>query len=219
MSVSTENFIKAIYLQNQREGTDVKPGTLAKMLRITNAASTDMARSLAAKNLIVYTKYKPLSLTPEGQLLAMNVLRKHRLWETFLHQTLQLSLHEIHREAEMLEHFTSDFLSEKIDCFLGYPATDPHGDPIPTADGQARNDAQSIALSTADAGKIYTIVRLFSSDADFFDFCAANHIALNSEIKLERHFEHQKMSEISIKGQHLVLNETFTKVIYVQTKS
>lgn len=218
MSASTENFIKAIYLQNQREGNDVRPGTLAKMLNITNAALTDMGRNLASKNLIVYTKYKPLSLTPSGQLLAMNVLRKHRLWETFLHQTLQLSLLEIHQQAEMLEHFTSDFLAEKIDLFLGYPTTDPHGDPIPTADGQARNDDTSITLSNAEVGKEYTIVRLFSSDPDFFDFCAANHIALNSRIKLEQHFEHQKMSEISINGQHIVLNDTFTKVIYVQTK-
>lgn len=99
------------------------------MLNITNAALTDMARNLASKNLIVYTKYKPLSLTLSGQLLAMNVLRKHRLWETFLHQTLQLSLLEIHQQAEMLDHFTSDFLSEKIYLFLGYPTTDPHGDP------------------------------------------------------------------------------------------
>lgn len=174
MSASTENFIKAIYLQNQREGNDVRPGTLAKMLNITNAALTDMARNLASKNLIVYTKYKPLSLTPSGQLLAMNVLRKHRLWETFLHQTLQLSLLEIHQQAEMLEHFTSDFLAEKIDLFLGYPTTDPHGDPIPTADGQARNDDTSITLSNAEVGKEYTIVRLFSSDPDFFDFCAAD---------------------------------------------
>ena len=108
MSISIENFVKAIYLQEQRMGEDTRPGTLAKLLNISNAATTDMARSLAQKNLVNYTKYQKLTLTPEGEKLALSILRKHRLWEAFLSQTLNLSLNEIHKEAELLEHATSD---------------------------------------------------------------------------------------------------------------
>lgn len=135
MSISVENFVKTIYLQEQRLGEDTRTGTLAKLLNITNAATTYMAKNLAQKQLVNYTKYQKLSLTSEGKSLALKVLRKHRLWETFLHQTLQLSLLEIHDEAERLEHLTSDFLADKIDCYLNFPVVDPHGDPIPSSDG------------------------------------------------------------------------------------
>ena len=147
MSISIENFVKAIYLQEQRMGEDTRPGTLSKLLNITNAATTDMARNLSEKKLVNYTKYQKLSLTPEGKKLALNVLRKHRLWEAFLHKTLDLSLHEIHLEAEKLEHLTSDFLADRIDKYLNYPASDPHGDPIPCSEGIETPKSDAIVLS------------------------------------------------------------------------
>ena len=217
MSISIENFVKTIYLQEQRMGEDTRPGTLSKLLNITNAATTDMARSLAQKNLVNYTKYQKLSLTPEGRKLALNILRKHRLWEAFLSKTLNLSLHEIHEEAERLEHLTSDFLADKIDEYLNFPASDPHGDPIPCSDGKETPASDAIVLSVAEMGKAYTIVRLFSSNPDFFDFCAANQIEIGTELKVENNFEEMKMIEVSIGGKRLLLNEEFTNIIYVET--
>ncbi len=217
MSISIENFVKTIYLQEQRMGEDTRPGTLAKLLNITNAATTDMARSLAQKNLVNYTKYQKLSLTPEGRKLALNILRKHRLWEAFLSKTLNLSLHEIHEEAERLEHLTSDFLADKIDEYLNFPASDPHGDPIPCSDGKETPKSDAIVLSAAKMGTAYTIVRLFSSNPAFFDFCAANHIEIGTELKVENNFEEMKMIEVSIGGKRLLLNEEFTNIIYVET--
>src|SRR3989304_9227700 len=99
MSVSTENFVKIIYLFEQNQGFDTKPGSIAKGLGITNAAATDMSRKLAGKKLIYYEKYHQLKLTAEGKKMALKVIRRHRLWETFLYTTLNLTLHEIHREA------------------------------------------------------------------------------------------------------------------------
>ena len=216
MSISIENFVKTIYLQEQHKGKDTRPGTLAKLLNISNAATTDMARSLAQKELVNYEKYQKLSLTPEGKKLALNILRKHRLWETFLHKTLNLSLHEIHCEAESLEHLTSDFLADKIDSYLGFPASDPHGDPIPCSDGEIKPESDAIMLSNAELSKDYVIVRLFSSDPDFFDFCVANKLTLGATVKVEKSFDEMKMKEVTIEGSKLLLNEEFTNIIYVK---
>ncbi|NLA62108.1 MAG: metal-dependent transcriptional regulator [Bacteroidales bacterium] len=218
MSISIENFVKAIYLQDQRMGEDTRPGTLAKLLNISNAATTDMARSLAQKNLVNYTKYQKLTLTSEGEKLALSILRKHRLWEAFLSQTLNLSLNEIHKEAELLEHATSDFLSDKIDEYLNYPAADPHGDPIPCSSGKETPMTSAIVLSEAEIDKEYSIVRLFSSNPDFFDFCTSNNIAIGTTVRVEKNFEEMKMMEVSIGEKQLLLNEEFTNIIYVETK-
>lgn len=218
MSISIENFVKTIYLQEQRMGGDTRPGTLAKLLNITNAATTDMARSLDQKKLVNYTKYQQLSLTAEGRKLALNILRKHRLWEAFLHKTLDLSLHEIHEEAERLEHLTSDFLADKIEKYLDYPASDPHGDPIPCSDGNVEPKNDAIVLSETKINNDYIIVRLFSSNPNFFDFCASNNIAIGTSIHVTKHFDEMKMTEIDINGKQLLLNENFTNIIYVETK-
>lgn len=218
MSISIENFVKAIYLQEQRQGEDTRPGTLAKVLDISNAATTDMARSLAQKNLVNYTKYQKLSLTPQGKELALSILRKHRLWEAFLSKTLNLTLHEIHEEAERLEHATSNFLADKIDEYLNYPAADPHGDPIPCSSGKEQLNKNAIVLSEAEVGKVYNIVRLFSSNRHFFDFCAANNITIGTTVRIEKSFEEMKMIEVSIDEKQLLLNEEFTNIIYVETK-
>lgn len=99
MTVSTENFVKTIYKQSKLSNVDARLSTIAGLLNISNAAATDMARKLNIKKLVNYTKYKPLTLTDKGLNLALNILRKHRLWESFLYKTLNLSLHEIHREG------------------------------------------------------------------------------------------------------------------------
>jgi len=220
MTVSIENFIKAIYKQSKLYAADTRLSTIAGLLNITNAAATDMARKLAKKNLVNYTKYKPLSLTENGLSMALNVIRKHRLWESFLHKTLELSLHEIHREAEKLEHQTSDFLAEKIETYLGCPSIDPHGDPIPKINGMIESDNAQILLSEAEEGNGYVISRLFSSEKDFFDFCSSNHIAIGSDIWVEKQYRSTGMTEVKINQNKILLNEDFANVIYVnQTKS
>ena len=136
MSVAIENFVKAIYKNDMQDNNDTKPGNIAKKLGISNAAATDMAKKLATKDLLHYEKYQALQLTEKGTKMALNVVRKHRLWEALLFKMFDMSLHEIHREAELLEHETSDFLANKISEYLGNPKFDPHGDPIPNADGE-----------------------------------------------------------------------------------
>ena len=215
MSIAIENFVKAIYKNDKHDIKDTKPGNIAKKLGISNAAATDMAKKLAEKDLLNYEKYKALQLTEKGTKMALNIVRKHRLWEAFLFKMFDMSLHEIHKEAELLEHQTSDLLAQKISEHLGHPKFDPHGDPIPNVRGEITTEDTSITLANADEGKTYIIVRLMSDDKEFFDFCSQNKITYRNTLKVKKQFAKTKMTQISIDGNTLVLNEDFTKIIYV----
>lgn len=218
MSIAKENFLKVIYNLNQSPEKKAKPGVVAEILGISNAAATDMARNLSAKGLVHYQKYKQLFLTKEGEAMALSLIRKHRLWETFLHEVLGLSFHEIHREAEMLEHQTSDFLAEKVSAYLGNPTIDPHGDPIPSAEGVVTSDSAVIPLSQAEEG-LYTIVRMTGSEEDFFEFCKANGLLLQSDLVLEKKYPAQKSIAIKINNQKMLLNDIIGNEIYVKPKN
>jgi len=215
MSVAVENFIKTIYKNNLNSVNDTKPGSIAKHLEISSAAATDMAKKLAEKDLLNYQKYKPLKLTTKGEKIALNVIRKHRLWEAFLFKTFDMSLHDIHREAELLEHETSDFLADKISTYLGHPKFDPHGDPIPNSNGEITTTDVSISLEKALENKTYTIARLMSDDKDFFEFCALNGLKYGNTIQVIKQFANTNMTQLKINDNTILLNQDFTKIIYV----
>ena len=174
-----------------------------------------MAKKLAEKDLLNYEKYKPLKLTSKGEKTALNVIRKHRLWEAFLFKTFDMSLHDIHREAELLEHETSNFLAEKISEYLGHPKFDPHGDPIPNSNGEITTTDISISLEKSLENKTYTIARLMSDDKDFFDFCAQNGLKYGNTLEVVKQFSNTKMTQIKINNNTILLNQDFTKIIYV----
>ena len=215
MSIAIENFVKAIYNNNSHDARDTKPGNIAKKLGISNAAATDMAKKLAVKNLLDYEKYQELKLTDKGKKMALNIVRKHRLWEAFLFKIFDMSLHDIHKEAELLEHQTSDLLADKISAYLGHPKFDPHGDPIPNANGEITTTDTSISLSNAQEEKTYIISRLMSDDKEFFEFCAHHKLKYGHEIKVSKQFKKNKMTELSIDNNTILLNEDFSTLIYV----
>lgn len=215
MSIAVENFVKAIYKNGKRDHNDTKPGNIAKELGISNAAATDMAKKLASKDLLHYEKYQKLKLTEKGTKMALNVVRKHRLWEALLFKLFDLSLHDIHREAELLEHQTSDLLADKISEYLGNPKFDPHGDPIPNADGEITTIDTSVALSIAEEGKTFTISRLMSDDKEFFEFCAQHGIKYGNTILVSKQFSTNKMTQILVNNNTILLNQDFTTLIYV----
>ena len=215
MSVAIENFIKAIYKNGKRDNNNTKPGNIAKELGISNAAAPDMAKKLAKKDLLNYEKYQELKLTDQGTKMALNVVRKHRLWEALLFKLFDLSLHDIHREAELLEHQTSDLLANKISEYLGNPKFDPHGDPIPNADGEITTVDTSIPLSNTQEGKNYTISRLMSDDKEFFEFCAQNGLKYGNTVLVSKQLSKNKMTQILINNNTILLNEDFTSIIYV----
>lgn len=215
MSVAIENFVKAIYKNDKNDINDTKPGNIAKKLGISNAAATDMAKKLASRDLLHYEKYQALQLTEKGTEMALKIVRKHRLWEALLFKLFDMSLHEIHREAEFLEHQTSDFLADKISAYLGNPKFDPHGDPIPNANGDITTIVNSISLANTEPGETYTISRLMSDDKEFFDFCALHGLVYGNRVSITNQFKHNKMTQISINDNTILLNRDFTSIIYV----
>ncbi len=135
-SLTVENYVKAIYqLAQAAEDGAVATGQISAALGVLPGTVTSMLKTLDESNLATYTPYEGVRLTPPGRALALRVLRRHRLIEQFLSQTLNLSWDEVHEEAEHMEHAVSDALVDRIDAYLGHPSTDPHGDPIPQADG------------------------------------------------------------------------------------
>ncbi len=136
LSLTEENYIKAIYsIQHSNGMGEVSVNEIAEKMQTRPATVTDMLRKLSEKALIHYEKYKKVQLTASGTKTALSILRKHRLWETFLYQRLNFSWDEVHEVAEQLEHIHSAKLIERLDEFLGFPEYDPHGDPIPKPNG------------------------------------------------------------------------------------
>jgi len=215
MSIAIENFVKAIYKNNTHDAKDTKPGNIAKKLGVSSAAATDMAKKLATKDLLHYQKYQELQLTDKGRKMALNIVRKHRLWEAFLFKMFDMSLHDIHKEAELLEHQTSDLLADKISAYLGHPKFDPHGDPIPNANGEITTLDTSIPLSQAEEGKTYVISRLTSDDKEFFEFCAHHKLKYDHNVTVSKQFIKNKMTELLIGKNTLLLNQDFTTLIYI----
>lgn len=215
-SAATENFIKTVYMLEQGIPSDTRLGTVARELGITNAAATDMARKLAKKKFVDYEKYKALKLTSDGRKMALGIIRRHRLWETFLHRVLGMDMHEIHKEAEVLEHVTSDFLAEEINSFLGEPTIDPHGDPIPDAQGKLYHNEDNQPLCHVMADRGYEIVRLTGSEREYFEFCKANGLNIGSGLNVINQYQANKMTEIEVEGTKILLNRQLSGTIHVR---
>jgi len=168
MPTSTvEDYLKQILLGEERApGVRVSTGALASALEVTPGSVTTMVKALADGGLVEHEPYGGVTLTRAGRQLAMHVLRRHRLIELFLVRVLKLDWSEVHAEAERLEHALSDRVVEKLDELLGFPETDPHGDPIPTADGLVGR-AHLPALDSLGAGRRARIVRVADQEPEF----------------------------------------------------
>jgi DtxR family transcriptional regulator, Mn-dependent transcriptional regulator len=182
-TLTVENYLKATLQMTQRTGIDwVTTGQLASALSVAPGTVTSMMKTLAEAGHAEYRPYEGVCLTPAGRSVAMRMLRRHRLIELFLVKTLSLSWDQVHEEAENMEHAVSDALIDRIDAFLGHPAADPHGDPIPSADGELREEAaQAVPLSTVVAGTRVRIVRVVEQGAEFLRFLSESGVTLKSE--------------------------------------
>src|SRR5262245_38579358 len=166
-SLTVENYVKAIYqLSHQSDDGAVATGQIATALGVLPGTVTSMLKTLDESNLATYTPYEGVRLTPSGRALALRVLRRHRLIEQFLSETLNLTWDEVHEEAEHMEHAVSDALIDRIDAYLGHPPTDPHGDPIPTAEGTMAAAADR-PLAECAAGDRFEIARVIDQSPDF----------------------------------------------------
>jgi DtxR family Mn-dependent transcriptional regulator len=169
-SVKVEDYLKAIYhICSASPSGSASNGELAERLQVTPGTVTGMVQRLAESGLVRYQSHRGAGLTESGQKLALNVLRRHRLIELFLWKTLGFTWDEIHAEAENLEHAVSDCLIDRIDQHLGYPARDPHGDPIPDPDGSLRSSPGE-PLANCKPGTTFVLERVLDQTPEFLRY-------------------------------------------------
>lgn len=205
-SVSVENFLKTLYTLKHDEKKKLSATNLSERLSISTPAITDMAKKLAKKGYVVYAPYKAMALTDEGERIAIRVLRRHRLWELFLHKVLNLDLKEVHQEAELLEHQTSDKLTKCIDDYLGCPDFDPHGDPIPKDDGTVKGHENAIRLNELNEGDECTILRLIYGSGDLNDFFSHYEIEPNQVLKIIKLFKLDESIEVEKEDKRFAIS-------------
>jgi DtxR family Mn-dependent transcriptional regulator len=207
LSFTEENYLKAIYSIQQQNGIgEVSVNEIAERMSTRPATVTDMLRKLSEKQLIHYEKYKKVQLSPTGKQEALGILRKHRLWETFLHKKLNFSWDEVHEVAEQLEHIHSQKLVDKLDEFLGYPEFDPHGDPIPKPNGDMPATS-AVPLSDADLGGQYKIVAVRDTSTAFLTQLKRYNLEIGTLLTVMEKMPYDNSVVIETQGNNYQLSE------------
>lgn len=214
-SFTEENYIKTIYKLLANGMQEVNTNAIAEAMDTKAASVTDMLRKLSAKNLVHYVKYRGVSLTTEGERVALRVVRKHRLWEAFLVEKLKFNWDEVHKVAEELEHVGSPLLTQRLDEFLGYPRFDPHGDPIPTETGEIKQIKQRL-LAEMDINENGVVVGVNDSQPLFLQYLDNVGISLGSRIKVIDRIAYDNSLEITLEDKrNMLLSSEVTKNIFV----
>ncbi|GGG87276.1 iron-dependent repressor [Parapedobacter pyrenivorans] len=215
LSDTEENYLKALLRITGEQGGVGEAGTnqLAGKLNVRPATATDMLKKLKEKQLVNYEKYGKISLTDNGRNLAIAIIRKHRLWETFLFAKLGFSWDEVHDIAEQLEHIKSEKLVERLDRFLGFPQFDPHGDVIPTADGDYINQTR-LTLAEAIAGNQYTIIAVKDNSPAFLQYVSQIGIGIHSKVTLLQQYEFDHSIALEIDGTRINISDKVAQNIY-----
>jgi DtxR family Mn-dependent transcriptional regulator len=217
-TVSKENYLKVIYNHIYSLGENASTVKLAQELSVSNAAISDMAKKLSQEGLISYKKYKGMELTDEGEKIALNVIRRHRLWELFLIKVLDLPWSQVHDQAEKLEHHTSDFLIDKIDEYLEYPEFDPHGHPIPRKNGSFPKSPKLMILADAEVGNEYEIIQVDDRDNKLIDYLSKVGLVLNTKLEVISKLEFDKSLTIKFGSQILSISQKISESIFVKSK-
>lgn len=183
-SSTVEDYVKAVYLlQQDSPAGEASVAGIAAMLGVTKGSVTSMVRKLKDAQLVHAERYGGITVTRKGKALALDMVRRHRLIEVFLVETLGLDWSEVHAEAERLEHAISTKVLDRLDAFLDRPDTDPHGDPIPDASGKLIADA-STPLRELHKGTRGRVVRISDQDADFLEFAAAHGLKPGAHVRV-----------------------------------
>ncbi len=181
MTLSEEDYIKAIYHLGKGDSITVSTNAIAEKMSTKPSSVTDMVQKLSEKGLVNYRKYKGVSLTEIGKKTALTLVRKHRLWEVFLVEKLDFSWDEVHEVAEQLEHIKSEKLIDALDKHLDHPEVDPHGDPIPSKKGEFKKSIKKL-LNEVPIGTTGVCVGVKDSSPPFLKFLDKNRIALGDTI-------------------------------------
>jgi len=217
-SQSEENYLKAIFLLAKGTNKIVNTNQLAKKLQTKASSITDMVKKLSDKDLVDYQKYKGASLTKGGEKIALSILRKHRLWETFLVEKLNFSWDRVHEIAEQLEHIQSDELVDNLDAFLDFPKTDPHGDPIPDKEGNILHRERQV-LSTLPIGSKVVLVGLKNSSDDFLRYLDNRNLSLGDMMEIMDVEAYDQSLQIKKNENIFILSESAANNLLVKNQA
>lgn len=215
ITLTEENYIKAIYhLAGNGENT-VNTNAIAEAMQTKASSVTDMIKKLSAKNYTDYKKYQGVTLTAQGKRVAVNIIRKHRLWEVFLVEKLNFSWDEVHEVAEHLEHIKSEKLVNQLDAFLEYPTQDPHGDPIPDKEGKFQH-IEKVVLAKTEVGCSYKCVGVDDTSSTFLKYLDSNHIGLGTIITVKHKEPYDHSIKIVLEDSEIVVSQSVAKNLYVK---
>ncbi|MFW5784503.1 MAG: metal-dependent transcriptional regulator [Spirochaetota bacterium] len=216
MSITTENYLKTIFAASESADAElVSLGELAQSLNVTPGTVTTMMKSLADAGLVVYRPRAGVMLTGEGKDVALGVVRRHRLLELFLVEVLGLDWSQVHEEAEELEHAISDRLLERIDEILGHPSVDPHGDPIPTAEGSLP-DPVGRPLSEVHEPDGYCVARVDHDQASFLDYLKETGLVPGAQIDVRDRSDAAGTLVVEVGGRTVTLSLQVARKIHVK---
>ena len=199
ISQTEENYLKAIFLLSQHEGSRILNYSIAQQLSINPATVTEMLKRLAEKKWIDYTRTDGASLTTAGRYLALQVIRKHRLWETFLVQKMNFTWDEVHEVAEQLEHIQSQKLLDQLANLLGHPKFDPHGDPIPDANG-LMPASRAVLLADCKPGQVMRFVAVANHSPSFLQYLSKVGFQIQETVEIEHIHEFDHSMDVVLNG-------------------
>lgn len=209
-----ENYLKTLFKLEDRQAQKVNNIALSKALNLNPASVLEMIRKLNTKDMVTILPDKSIQLTDQGKKRALSIIRKHRIWEVFLVDKLNYKWNEVHDLAEQLEHIESEDLVRRLEAFLGYPAFDPHGDPIPDENGQIKK-VESLPLNVAPIKHNVTIVRLANSSDEFLKYLDKVGLAIGGTLQVEEIEDFDKSVTIIHKKSSITLSNEAAKNILV----
>lgn len=204
LSESTQNYLKAVWSLGEWSDVPVTASMVAARTGVALSTASDAIRKLSTQGLLEHARYSAVSLTPEGRSHAVKMVRRHRLIESFLVEVLRYRWDQVHEEADMLEHAVSDFMIDRIDELLGHPERDPHGDPIPAADGTVtRPDA--VLLTSVGAGARVRVERISDDDSELLQFFADHGIVYGTVLETRAAAPYTDTLEVAVVEHEAVL--------------
>ena len=215
-NISKEDYLSIIYKTADSNGI-IKANQIAEKLNVSGAAVTDMLRKLSKAGYVDYKRYKGIKLTRSGEEFARSMVRRHRIWEVFLHQIVGLPWDKVHNEAENLEHSSSDELINRLEEMLDYPEFDPHGDPIPDRNGKMPKGNLGTPLSTIEPGNLVKVNRVHDFDSSFLQYITNIGIELNKEVTVldTLEFDHSLLIEVN-KKQTSISNKVAANIFVTE---
>lgn len=216
LSTSSQNYLKAVWVLQEWSDEPVTPSALAARAGVRLSTASDAIRKLSDQGLLLHSPYGAVELSGEGRRLAVEMVRRHRLIETFLVEVLGYGWDQVHDEAETLEHAVSDFMVERMDDYLGRPRRDPHGDPIPGPDGTVELP-DAVVLSALEPGTAGTVERISDADPGLLQFFADRGIGVGTQVEVRAGAPYSESVEVRVEGRAdaLALGRPATEMVWV----